>query len=168
MLELLYLIGAIMLVVLVQTLRGILAMPFPRLRIAAIAEPPAPVQEALATALAEAAALGFGAPVWLQHQRVDGQPALSPHWVALRHASLGSRLWLAPPVNAQCAHWPQAYFTDRLRDGRIALSQAFDPYFVETQHAGLVARVGGEPTLAAQWQTHQTWVLALGPTQEDA
>lgn len=168
MLELLYLVGAIMLVVLVQTLRGILAMPFPRLRIEAIAEPPAPVREALGAALAEAAALGFGDPVWLQHHRVDGKPALSPHWVALRHASLGSRLWLAPPVNAQRAHWPQAYFTDRLRDGRIALSQAFDLFFVEAQHAGLVARVGGEPTLAAHWQTHQAWVLALGPMQEDA
>lgn len=162
MIELLALVGAIILVIAVQLLRALLAMPLARLRWRRIgaAAPPA-LAELYAEWIGQAQALGFGPPVWLQVQRCDGEPDSMPLRALLQHPS-GSLLWLAPPVNANTPHRLTGYFEDRLTDGRSAISQPFDGYFALLQDDRLLARSASEPELAPQWQAHRDWVDGLG------
>ena len=163
MITLFALAGAIALIVLVQLLRAMLALPLARQRLRWLEQPPPPALTSLYAELGgQLTALGFGEPRWLQVERVDGEPETMSLRAVYLSADAGSQVWAAPPVNAKHPHRMALYFSDLLADGRTAISQPFDAYFELLQGGDLVARTASEPTLAAQWQAHRRWVETLG------
>lgn len=164
MTEILALVGAVVLVILVQMLRGLLALPFARERASFV---PATAPNGTAPLFDEATqvlgTLGFTGPRWVMTARVDGEPSGLPLRAVYVHTD-GSVVAAGPPINAAYPHRLHGYFASRLQDGRVAISQAFDPYFEATQTDEIVARTAVESGWAAQLAAHQAWVAGLGST----
>ncbi len=162
MIEIVGWVGAIALIVVVLFLRAVLAMPFARTSARFVPAGPAaglgPLFEAAARDLET---LGFSGPRWVLASRADGEPVTLPLRAVFQNAD-GGLAWLGPPANARAPHRLFVHFNDRLRDGRLAISQPFDPYFEATQTDEIVARTAAEPGLVAQWGAHRRWVAGLG------
>lgn len=164
MIELLGLVLAIAMVVAVTSLRTLMAMPFARSRARFVdAAPPPAHAEAFEHAFATLHEAGFDAPRWLLSARVDGEPVPIPIRAGVPHPD-GSIAWLAPPTHVAAPRRLTCWIGTALADGRIAISQAFDPYCESVQDGGtLVARTVAAPTLHDHWQSHRAWVDTLGP-----
>lgn len=163
MFDLFALLGALALVFAVLLLRGLAALPFARLRAALVpGAPPAGSGELFEAAFATLRGLGFAAPQWLLVTRADGGEQTQPLRAVLR-APDGGLAWLCPPATTRAPHRLLGWYSHRLADGRLAISQPYDPFFEAAQAGGMVARTAAEPALAEQWAAHQRWVATLGP-----
>ncbi len=168
LLDLAALAAAIALIVLVQLLRTILALPFPRIAARWLGTPPPKVfADWIAELEPQLATLGFEAARWVRVSRVDGGADTLPLRAMFRHASGHGTAWVGTPLNARQPHRHTLFFADLLADGRTAVSQPFDVYFAATQGGEIVGRTAAEPTLAAQWQAHRAWIESLGGSAAD-
>ncbi len=156
------LVGAIALIVLVLTLRNLLAIPYRRetARFVAAA-PPKGTESLFDEAQQQLRALGFDEGRWIITTCVDGSPSFLPLRVVHAHAE-GTMVAVGSPISSTHPHRLHVYFADRLEDGRTAISQAFDPYFEVTQTDEVIARTSGETSLSAQYLAHRTWLAGLG------
>lgn len=156
--------AAIALIVAVVMLRAVLALPFaPVVSKAVPAAPPRGLEGLYAEADRELRALGFHGPGWMLVRRIDGGTTVAPLRAVYRDAA-GTIAWLIPPLDARRPHRLVVTYFSLLADGRIAISQPFDPYFEVTRTASLVARTASEPTFAAQVAAHRAWLAGLGAT----
>ena len=161
MFDLFALVGAIALIFVVLMLRGITALPFARMKASFVpATPPTGSETLFEEAFAQLGALGFEAPRWVLVSRCDGEPATQPLRAVLRGPT-GGLVWLGPPVGPRNPHRLFVYYSHRLGDGRIAISQPFDCFFASTQIDEIVARTAGELDFAKQWNAHLNWVGSL-------
>src|SRR5690606_24071819 len=139
LLELAALAAAIALIVLVQLLRTILALPFPRITAPWLAAPaPKVFNDWVAELEPELAALGFEPARWFQVSRVDGAADTLPLRAMFRHTSGHGTVWVGTPLNARQPHRHTLYVTDLLTDGRTAVSQPFDAYFTAVRGGEIV------------------------------
>src|SRR5688572_1453258 len=153
---------AVALVVAVVMLRAVLALPFAPVASRLVpATPPRGLEGLYADADAQLRALGFDGPAWMLVRRIDGAATVAPLRAVYRDPS-GTIAWLVPPLDARQPHRLVVTYFSPLVDGRIAVSQPFDPYFEATRTASLVARTASEPTHAAQVAAHRAWLAGLG------
>ncbi len=165
MIDFIALAAAIVLVVAATMLRGFLAFPFPRQRVRKLAaRPPAGAETLFEEATATLATLGFEPGGFLAYQRVDGEPATAPLRALFLHAQSGGAVVLAAPVAPKHPHQLLTVFCHKLADGRLAVSQAYDCYFEQTQTNEMLAQTIGVPGLPLQWQAHLEWVGKQGDT----
>jgi Zn-dependent protease len=162
MTQVLALVGAIALIVLVLTLRNLLAIPYRRESARFVtAMPPKGTESLFDEAQQQLRALGFDDGRWIITTAADGSPSYLPLRVVHAHAD-GTMVAVGSPTSAAHPHRLHTYFASRLQDGRTAISQAFDPYFEVTQTDEMIARTSGETSLSAQYLEHQSWLSGLG------
>jgi hypothetical protein len=165
MLQIAGLIVSILLLVVIQRLRALLARVFPSYSMrrlpAGTAAPPA-YADLFESAHAELTALGFVGPDWFL---VDSDPAeattVKVH-AAYRHPADGAVFWLQPSTNVRSANRLGAYVASRFADGRVALTQAYDPYFAATATADTPAQTVAPATLRMHYEAHRGWVAGFG------
>jgi Zn-dependent protease/cell wall assembly regulator SMI1 len=161
MLDLFTLILGIALVILVLQLRAVLSRPFPivRLRLVA-ASAPAGVADLYADAQAQMIELGFEGPLWVLNDTEPSDMNLVPLQAVYRHPQQRAAVWLGAPVDAASPHRLLSYLTTALNDGRLLVTQAFDPYFSALADDKLLAQCVAAESLREQWALHQKWVVA--------
>ncbi len=161
MLDLFTLILGIALVILVLQLRAVLSRAFPivRLRLVA-ASAPAGVADLYADAHAQLTEQGFEGPLWVLNDTEPSDTNMVPLQAVYRHLQQRAAVWLGAPVDVASPHRLLSYWTTALNDGRLLVTQAFDPYFSTLADDKLLAQCVAAESLREQWALHQKWVAA--------
>lgn len=169
MVQVIALIAAIVLVIALQQLRAILALPFPRYRWRplASARPPAAWAALFDQAQIELQALGFEGPQWVLHEPVSGSGPEAPLRAIYRHRESASWLMLSAVAAAPFAHRLHATYSSRLRDGRILCSQSFDVWSSVMADGELIGHVLDAPDYAGQLLQHRQRLAEAGGSDPD-
>lgn len=169
MVQVIALIVAIVLVIALQQLRAILALPFPRYRWRplASARPPAAWAALFDQAHIELKALGCEGPQWVLHEAVAGAGPEAPLRAIYRHRESACWLILSAVASAPFAHRLHATYTSRLRDGRILCSQSFDIWSSAMAGGELVGHALDAPDYAGQLLQHRRRLAEEGQGDPD-
>lgn len=159
------LFASIFLLANLQVLRALLARVFPLYHARALPPgipPPPAYADLYGAAHAELTTLGFDGPHWFLRDS-DPADAMVVRIVAV-YGDLrsGTTCWLIPPSNAKTPNLLNASFSSRLSDGRIAISQVWDPYFAVTATEQSPARTVAAKNLAEHHSLHVTWIGSFG------
>ena len=74
--------------------------------------------------------------------------------VSLTRVDLHAMVWLAAPIDPAAPHRLLSYWCTPLRDARVLISQAFDPYFAALEDPQLPTQMISLHALNAQWLAH--------------
>lgn len=164
MLQITILIASIFLLLGVQLLRAYLAHIFPTYHARALpAGIPAPAAcaDLYQRAHEQLTALGFEGPFWFLR---DAEPANAITYrvaAAYRHTRDCAVCWLLPPSNGRAPNLLLTYLATRFADGRVTISQAWDPYFEVTATPDAPAQTVTPANLALHRDAHHSWVAGL-------
>lgn len=165
MLQILVLIATIVLLIGAQLLRALLARVFPTQRARAVAgDLPAPAGYAdlYREAHAELTAIGFEGPAWYLKDSDPPGATTAKIMAAYRNPRDGAVFCLIPGGDAKTPNRLNAFVATRLADGRVAISQACDPYFALTATADSPARTVAPATLRLHYEGHRGWIAGFG------
>jgi Zn-dependent protease len=163
MIDILFLVVAIVLLIAMQMFRGMLAYVFPTatVRRVALAKAPDGVADLYADAHAQLQALGFAGPQW-NLLRLSGDIEDTAHFYAVYAHAGGDVCRLFPASAVDKPNRLNVVFATRLADGRTAVSQPFDPFFEMTASPERPSRTIAGATLAEQRQVHHAFIATLG------
>jgi Zn-dependent protease len=162
MLDFLTLALGIVLVIMVLQLRAVLSRAFPVVRLRLVpASAPAGAAELFSDAHERLGELGFEGPLWVLNDTVPAEMNMVPLQAVYRHPVERAAIWLAAPVDVGSPHRLLSYWTTALSDGRLLVTQAFDPYFSALADDRLLAQCVAAESLREQWTLHQQWSAAV-------
>lgn len=169
MLDILFLFGAIALLVALQMLRGVLAFVFPtaQSRSVTLTKVPDAIADLHAQAQVELAALGFTGPRWRVLRIADGVDDETQFYAVHVNAD-GDVCRLFPVAATDKPNRLNVVFATRLADGRTAIGQALDPFFELVAPERFPSRTLGGATIAEHWQAHRDFVTSLGVARDPA
>jgi Zn-dependent protease/cell wall assembly regulator SMI1 len=167
MLDFLTLALGILLVMAVLQLRAVLSRAFPVVRLRLVpASAPAGAAELFSDAHERLLELGFEGPLWVLNDTVPAEMNMVPLQGVYRHPVERAAIWLAAPVDASSPHRLLSYWTTALSDGRLLVTQAFDPYFSALADDRLLAQCVAAESLREQWTLHQQWSTGIAAGAE--
>lgn len=169
MIDIVFLIGAIALLIVLQMYRSVLAFVFPtaRSRRVDLAKAPDGAADLYAQAHADLVTLGFSGPQW-HLLRLGDTADDAAHFYATYTHERGDVCRLYPLIGLDKPNRLNVVFATRLVDGRTAIGQAFDPFFEIIASDRFPARTIGGATLAGQWRAHGEFVASLGAAPDPA
>ena len=160
--ELLFILPALGWLIAATLLHQILSLPFVKARVQRVtgsaARPPEGMADLVDKAAEELTLLGFEGPraAWLEDDsRSEISRRFQSAWV---HPDEGIIVYLLPPENAEHPDQLNTLFVSRLKDGRLLISQAFDPFFVIGSNEQVQGRVIAGDSLLDQFNLHRLWV----------
>lgn len=159
--ELLFIIPAVGWLVFATLLQNVSSLPFSRFRARPVsgsaARAPVGMADLIDEAAAELRALGFEGPrsSWLMDQ--TNSEASQRHQTAWVHPDCGIVVYLLPPENQDHPSQLNTILLSRLKDGRLLISQAFDPFFAIGSNQLVQGRAIAGDSLAEQLERHRQW-----------
>lgn len=154
-------LGVFILIVALQ-LRAVLGKPFPSLRARIVnAAAPTGAADLYAEAHPQLVALGFEGPSWVLGASEPPSANMLPLRAVYRNMQLNVLVWLCPPIDIAAPHRLLTYWTTPLEDGRVLISQSFDPYFAAVADERMPAQTIAQKSFADQLQAHQHWCASF-------
>ncbi len=165
MIQVVLLVAAIFAVAGLQLLRALLAKVFPTCSARPLADPvkpPAGYQDLYQSAHDDLTAIGLEGPHWFLRESDPPDPALGKLIATYRHPTDGSIFCLLPGSDPRQPNRLNEFAATRLADGRIAITQAYDPYFRVTATPDAPALTVSASTPRMHYEAHRGWLATFG------
>ena len=160
--ELLFIIPAVGWLVVATLLQNVSSLPFVPVRArpasGSAALPPDGMADLVDKAAEELRALGFEGPRAARLEDQAGSEVSRRHQTAWVHPEQGIIVYLLPPENQDHPGQLNTILLSRLKDGRLLISQAYDPFFAIGSNSLVQGRVIAGDSLAVQVELHRQWV----------